>query len=164
MGYDQRMYIVERSTMGTCNHTALIDDKVFSIFKNDHADESPFIYFPDHNTRTLVPSNVIVKYGKFMSVLGMIELYKCDYDFKHDSVCKFEESDGDYMYDTNGNDLIGLDAYGDYRRFVPIDKMIELIEKCNSEDCYRRYEIALAFLRSVKTHFTSDVGCVIYGH
>lgn len=164
MGYELKMYVVEKSKH--CKEIiGLIDGKVYNIFTDiNKKDEEELFYYPDHDTKTIVPKGSVLKYdGSYLHIIGMIELSKCGM-LDINSVCSFENSDGNYMYSDNGNDLIGLDLYGSYRRFIPIEEVIDALKESNKKESYRRFDIALAMLKSVKKTFSDNIGCVFFGH
>jgi hypothetical protein len=86
--------------------------------------------------------------------------------------CSFAESDGSYAFDPfDGNALIGLDDYGNYRKFVPIQEVIDTLQKEikeaneRGEHPYRRFIIALDLLKSLQENFShEELGCLFYGH
>lgn len=164
MGYEMKMYVVERTNMNS--KTVLIDGMVHIVFSQTNNGVTTNFYYRDRNTRGKLPHNATVKEGRWMKILGMVDLCKCGNFYIKDSICKFENSDGSHMYSENGNDYIGLDDYGDYRRFVPIKEVIDKMEVANKESPYIRYDMALALLKAVQNSYHSaiDVGCVFFGH
>lgn len=165
MGYELKMFIVKKSFPCTSIRLGLIDGKVYNVFEREVEGVEEMYYYPDGNTRAIVPFNAHVIYrSSFMDIIGMVDLCKPTY-LNISSICKFEDSDGTYMYGLNGGTLIGLDSYGDYRRFVPLDKCIKAMKESNEDNPYRRYDIALAMMKAVKKGFKGDdIGCVFYGH
>jgi hypothetical protein len=68
------------------------------------------------------------------------------------------------MYTGFDDGIIGLDFYGSYRQFVPIDSVIADLEK-GVRDGYRRFVIALTLLKSVCKQFKGEnIGCLFFGH
>lgn len=160
MGYETRLYIVNKSSMD--RNICLIDSKVFSCYTDDEG--KSYYYFIDGNTRASVPADATVKRGNRCEVIAMIELCNAG-DLSLHSICKFADSDGSSIYSADGNNLIGLDDYSDYRKFIPITDVIEAMEKYNKTEGYRRFHIALATLKTVAVTFPhEEVGCLCYGH
>lgn len=188
MGYETKMLVVEKSK---CNNQLQsiciigeliingarvlgckderITQKVYQCYKESN---DSYIYFPDSNTKTTLPSGVLVKEGPWCNIIAMVELGKCG---AGPGICKFEDSDGHYAYDPfDGNSIIGLDGYGDYRKFVPIQEIIDIFQheikeaKTKGEVPYRRHVIALSTLKSAKASFQTneihEIGCLFYAH
>jgi hypothetical protein len=163
MGYELKMYVVTRHAQ----HLTIVNikDNVYDCYYNYNGDKEKYIYYPTPNQSSIVPKNAKRINGRFCLVIGMIDLCNCADKFKNMSICKFEESDGCFIYSPDdGNKLVGLDNYGDYRRFVPIDNVLKEL-KDNEKD-YQRFTIAIALLESIKKTFSEreDVGCLFYGH
>jgi hypothetical protein len=172
MGYETQMIIVEKySTMKQPN--CIIDDKLHNCFQKDTT--SPFIYYPDHNTETPVPPNTIIKKGDWCKIIATLDLAKTGISLP--GLSTFEKSDGSFAYSPfDGNQVLGLDPYGEYRSFIPIDQAIDLIKKAIQEDAkknhnqpYRRFTIALSLLESIKKEYLphegiTQIGCLFWGH
>ena len=167
MGYELTLMVVSKSNHSHGN-IVLIENKVFTAYEK----EQGLIYYPDHNTETLVPlGSKVFRDSPWCEVISVLELCKCG--LENSGICKFEESDGHYAYvPFNGNDLLGLDCYGSYRKVIPIkyviDEMSDNIReiKAKGEIPYRRYVAALAHLKAVKKTFMplDKIGCMCYGH
>lgn len=63
----------------------------------------------------------------------------------------------------NGNTLIEEDCYGKKKIPVPIKDVIKAIETDNTES-YRRYDWALALLKSMETTSPGEFSVIFYGH
>lgn len=165
MGYETKMYVVERHGSNT-GKICLANGDVHSCYLDKNLKETgrpTYHYYPDHNTETPVPSTAPIKDGTFCQVIGMLDLCKAD----QWPVCSFEESDGCYIFDSDGNSLVGMDPYGSYRSFVPIDEVIKRLQEEIKKDSYRRFRVALAMLVSIRANFSDDlsnIGCLFYGH
>jgi hypothetical protein len=66
----------------------------------------------------------------------------------------------------NGNDLISEDAYGEPLPAVDIDGLITAMEADQVEDAYRRFSLALAMLRELRTWDQEPIRLKViqYGH
>lgn len=163
MGYETRMYVVERHPV-TQGSTCLVDGKVYSCYLNDRKNpELGYRYYPDGDSRTPVPPEAPIFTGPWCSIIAMLDMSKCG----QWPVCDFKDSDGCYIYDTDGDTLVGLDPYGSYRHFVHIDEVLSRLKEERAKDDYRRFRIAIALLTSIKAYFKSNVeniGCLFYGH
>lgn len=167
MGYELTLMVVSKSRYPH-GSIALIEDRVYIAYEKDGG----LIYYSGPNTAAPVPpESKVFRDSSWCEVVSVLELCKCG--LENSGICKFEESDGHYAYlPFNGNDLIGIDCYGSYRKFVPIqyviDEMADNIREIKSkgETPYRRYVSALAHLKSVKRSFTKmdNMGCLCYGH
>lgn len=168
MGYELRMYVVESSSLNPADEEiVLINNNIYPVFSEDDNDDVKYCY-PDGNTKKYIDGMPII-HGHYCSIIGMVDL--CKISLPHTGICKFEESDGSYMFDPNdGNKLIGLDLYFMYRSFVPLDVVIadftdELTKNTKGMVPYRRSVIAYELLKSVQNTFRgSTVGCLFYGH
>ncbi|MCX5884303.1 MAG: hypothetical protein NT096_00060 [Proteobacteria bacterium] len=179
MGYETKMLVVEKN-IGMNHYSCMIEElhatstkeqfkkTVYNCFKES---DGSFSYYPDH-TKITVPSGAIVKEGPWCHIIGMVELSKGG---TFPGICKFEDSNGDYVYDPfDGNKILGLDGYGDYRKFVPIQEVINILQehikeaKAIDQKPYRRYVAALGLLKGIKLSFyngpTHEIGCLFYGH
>ena len=172
MGYELKMLVVEKHD-NMLHDLALIKGEVFTVFKDEQRGKGrrKRIYFPDRKTKTPVPRNAKIKSGPWCELLGVLDLCKCgDVAVECESICGFEESDGSHAFNPfDGDALIGLDCYGSYRKFVPIDDVIKALEKELSKgQPYRRFTAAFALLQDIKEGFhdtdTTKVGCLFYGH
>jgi hypothetical protein len=114
----------------------------------------------------------LVKEGPWCNVIATIDLRKAG---TLPGICKFEESDGHYAYDPfDGNKILGLDGYGDYRKFIPLQEVIDIFNthikeaKDKGQVPYRRFVAALALLKGIKSSFknsdTHEIECLFYGH
>jgi hypothetical protein len=96
------------------------DERIVSTVHQCYKNGDNYIYYPDHNTKTPVPLGAIIKEGPGCSIIATLDLSKAG---TFPGICKFEESDGNYAYDPfDGNKILGLDGYGSYRKFVPIQE------------------------------------------
>jgi hypothetical protein len=174
MGYEIKMLVVARSSHGMNNASVLIPDDKYGTVYNCYQDKGndTYYYYPDHNTKTVVPLDAVIKVGPWCELLAMVEFCKIG---SMPGICKFEESDGCYVYDPfDGNKILGLDGYGDYRKFVPIQEVIDTIKenieyvKDKGHEPYHRFVEALPFLKQIKKSHSkwhpNDIGCLFYGH
>lgn len=179
MGYETTMLVVEKSSsmthaMAQINELQVNDkdERIVSTAHQCYKNGDNYIYYPDHNTKTPVPLGAIIKEGPYCNVIATLDLSKAG---TFPGICKFEESDGNYAYDPfDGNKILGLDGYGSYRKFVPLQEVIDLLNsyiknaKDKGEKPYRRFTIALTLLKSIKSSFknsdTHEIGCLFYGH
>lgn len=70
-----------------------------------------------------------------------------------------------YIYKDNGNDVITEDDYGDPLIEIPIEDMIEIIEKViTSDDHYRRYAPCLQLLKGFFKWEWSNLVVLHYGY
>jgi len=166
MGYELTMLVVRQSSVK--GNIALIGEKVYQVYKNKNGHS---MYFPDHNTETLVPPEGVISKAYWCDILGVIELGKTS--VTNSGICSFNQSESYAFLPLNGNDLIGLDSYGKYREFVPINDVIEEfaaalknVKKRGLDPC-PRWISTLAFLKAVKKEndpYTDSIGCMCYGH
>jgi hypothetical protein len=165
MGYELDMYVVDKSYASNTK-IVLVDNNVYSVYSDYKYNDERLYFYPDGNTRIYIKKEPIIK-GSISILIGMLDL--CKTSLQHTGICKFEESDGACAYDpSDGNKLIGLDPYGDFRSFVPIATVIEdlltdLIKNKGRE--YRRHVVAFEMLKAIQNTFKgSDIGCLFYGH
>jgi hypothetical protein len=167
MGYELKMYVVEKGT-GNRGFVFINGDRVSHCFEElgntRNAPKEGHSYHLD-GIPTPVPKTSIVLKSTYCSVLAMLDLCCCQLPFA--PVVPFEKSDGCYMYENDGDTLVGLDECGDYRSFISLDTVLKGIRKANESSPYRRFDIAIALLKSVKKGFKSNIdniGCLFYGH
>lgn len=168
MGYETRMYVVARSQVAMKREIAFVDNRMVAVFR-DKKDKAVY-YERDGETKRDLPEDTQTVSAVWGDLIAMFDLSKCglgpvgrviDY-----SVVDLEKTDT-YVYEpTDGNELIGEDRYGSFRRFVPIEEVIKALEEeVKDEEPYRRFVSALALLRSIKQEFTHEVlGCLFYGY
>lgn len=179
MGYETQMIVVEKSSSMTHAMTQINElqttdtkERIVSTIHQCYKDGDTYIYYPDHNTKTPVPLGAIIKEGSWCNVIATLDLSKAG---SWPGICKFEDSDGHYAYDPfDGNKIIGLDNYGSYRKFVPLQEVIDILNthikeaKAKGHVPYRRFVAALGLLKGVKASFIKsenhEVGCLFYGH
>lgn len=183
MGYETQMLIVEKySTMKQSN--CMVDGKLFHCFKKDtpatgdvdvQNPTSPLIYYND-DTETPVPPNAIIKKGDWCKIIATLDLAKTGISLP--GLSPFKDSDGSFAYSPfNGNEVLGSDPYGDYRSFIPIDQVIDLIKEAIQKEAkknpnqtpYRRFTIALSLLEAIKKDYLphegiTQIGCLFWGH
>lgn len=170
MGYETTMLVVEKSS-GMTHAMAQInelqstnkDEHIVSTVHQCYKEGDTYIYYPDHNTKTTLPLGATIKEGPWCKVIATLDLGKAG---SWPGICKFEDSDGHYAYDPfDGNKILGLDGYGSYRKFVPLQEIIDLL---NSYKPYQRFVAALGLLKGIKSSFKNsdshEVGCLFYGH
>ena len=168
MGYELKMYVVNMMQWRSAGKITNIDNNVYSVYSEETNPKKMYYFLSDGNTKVSLPDDYkgTILSENICLTIGMIDL-SCT-DLVDTGICTFEKSDGAAMFNPcNGNEFIGIDPYGDYRSFVPIDTVIkELKEKTADKDYkYRRYTIALAMLKEVKKTFKgSKVGCLFVGH
>jgi hypothetical protein len=160
MGYELKMYVVSVKQVQCNDRIALIDEKVRHCFNNEE-DKSNYYYFDENDTKHYITKEPTIDayYGQ---IIAMVDLCKCD--LSNTGIWKFEEGDV-YCFDNDGNSLIGLDSYGDYRKLVSIDSVLDEMKKLNEKENYRRFTIAISMLENVKALFPNEnVGCIFFGH
>ena len=69
-----------------------------------------------------------------------------------------------YIYGTDGNTKIVKDRYDELLPVMGVDEVIKAIQADNKKENYRRFAIALAFLKEFKKHFGEDARILAYGH
>jgi hypothetical protein len=159
MGYELKMYVVSAHSFSDSKKekVALVNGKVYHCFGNDEEGIFCFIDGKEHYI-----SNEPLIETEWCEIIGMVDLCKCE--LKNTGICKFEEGDI-YCFDNDGNSLIGLDFYGYYRKFVPIDLILDELKKLNKKEKYRRFTITISMLDLVKETFPDEkVGCIFFGH
>ena len=181
MGYETTMLIVEKSlsmtqALAQINELQVngTDERIKKTLYQCYKDpkNGSYSYYPEPNTKTPLPLGATKKEGPYCNVIATIDLSKAG---TMPGICEFEESDGHYAYDPfDGNKILGLDGYGFYRKFVPLQEVIDLLNsyikgaKDKGEKPYRRFIAALALLKGIKASFKNDssheVGCLFYGH
>ncbi len=171
MGYETKMFVISRSTLSP-TELGLVDnrvvqvyqDRVVQVYQDKDTEPDYFYYAEDGNTRKRFPTgNSIIK-AQWGQLIGMLDLCKCGRDTG--GTCNFEDGDI-FIYSEDGDNPVGLDAYGAYRKFVPIDEAIAYFEKeLEGEYQYRRFTVALAMLKAVKEGWegAEEVGVCYYGH
>ena len=167
MGYETTLYIVEKYSSLHPANTIVVKGQngcastVHQVYNKEGKD---FYYLEDGNTRVEVKNPVTVP-SHTCHVLAMIEMSKMGIGLG--SICKFEDSHVHCFRPCNGNAYLPLDPYGDYRNFVPIQQAIDIIAEVNKTAKYRRFDMALAIMRSVKRGFKANlanIGILEYGH
>ena len=159
MGYETTLYIVEKYAFLRPADVTLVNGKtVHQVYNKTR------YYLEDGNTKVEVKNPVTVS-SYTCHMLAMIDMRKMGLSLG--SICKFEESDVHCYRPDNGNAYLGLDGYGDYRKFVPLTTAIELMQEESKKDNYRRYKIALALMKSIKSAFKpnlENIGVLEYGY
>ena len=168
MGYELKMYVVYKTSGSSRGKLININNGVYSVYSEETNPKNMYYYLSDGNTKVSIDKDYKGPIIPEISCLtiGMLDL--CSTDLNNTGICEFKDSDGCTMFNPcNGNEFIGIDPYGYYRSFVPIDNVIkELKEKtADKTNSYRRYDIALAMLKAIKKTFKgSEVGCLFFGH
>lgn len=69
-----------------------------------------------------------------------------------------------YVYGLDGNTAFNKDRYDDAMSIMKVDDVISAIAKDNRKQKYRRYNIALAFLKAFKKDFGKEARILGFGH
>ena len=101
----------------------------------------------------------------YISVIGMVDLCKPDY---RDAVSKIDSETSaikGYIYCDDGNTKLELDRYDRPVRIHLATAMLEALQAANKREKYRRYSIAIAFLKEALKHFPAEtLVVVLYGY
>lgn len=152
MGYETRLYIGKSSsTSDEYERGVPILDRA-SVYRPYLKDES----------------DNLIKTGRvetYFMVYAMIDLCKCGHD-SHISKVDWKNKDSFrvwYFYGEDGNNEIKEDSYGDSSKPVPAQTVIEALEKDVKVEDYRRFEWALALLKSM-TDDKENIEVMFYGY
>lgn len=175
MGYETKMLIVRKSHRGGLG-TKLAKVETLVINNGDETRETEIVqvyydmpdefYYYKNNKSLPLPKGTAIKEGVWCQVVAMIEFSKMG---SWPGICSFEDSDGTYVYDPfDGDKIIGLDPYGDYRKFVPIKEILNYVREIKSKLKEPNYLIASA--EALLSSFAlvnngyDEFGCLFYGH
>lgn len=173
MGYELKMFVVEKRDL-VPDVLVCVGDEVYNLYFEGIDGEYKYCYYSDNDTKTYFNEKPkIVVSSRYSSLIAVFDFCKAP-GLKHTGICKFEESDGlgCSIYDPmDGNKYIGLDRYGSYRKFVPIEVVIQDLKEVIEEEIkkgyepYRRYLVGLDLLNSIRQNFRGDgIGCLFYGY
>jgi hypothetical protein len=176
MGYETKMLVVIKSPQQTQTLAMISEIRinkkdesiVQEIFQCYKEHDGSYTYYPKA-IKTPLPSGAIIKEGPWCRVIAMLDFSKAG---TWPGICKFEDSDGHYAYNPfDGNKVLGLDGYGYYRKFVPLQDVIEILQnninysKENNRPPYYLFMAALGLLEGLKDNVLyNDMGCLFYGH
>jgi len=163
MGYEVKLFVVRLLSLDA-DKIVLNGQDVYDVFQTD-SEEGGFYYYRDGCTKVRVTNEPMIT-AKPALIVSMFELGKIG---ETDSlgICKFEEADGktcSVYTPSDGNKLLGIDPYGDYRKVVPLDKVIAMLEKMVDKYSYV-VESALVSLKVLQSNdIKQSLACIFYGH
>jgi hypothetical protein len=163
MGYEALMLIVKKTRLP--RGIVLVDDKVYNLYTDEDTNgASRMFYYNKDSIKTPVPTMARTKSGPYCQILATIDLAKPGFTIP--GICKFEESDGHHVYDPfDGNKLLSLDGYGDYRKFIPAQDVLNILKDQYQKESYRRVLMAIVLLKAtIESHPNEEIGCLFYGH
>lgn len=105
---------------------------------------------------------------KWFNVIGMVDICKPGYESQIYKLAVDKESwtfqQKVYFYGSDGNTQINKDKYGEELKTFPIDIVIAALEK-DIKANYRRFNIALDFLKSIKENWKDqEVSVILFGY
>jgi hypothetical protein len=148
----------------------LIKRKVYATFKTLYKKKVREIFYPTPNKSMGIPPDTLTRKGLELEFFGVLDLGTIHII---QGVTTFEDSDGSSLFDPlNGNSLVGLDLYGNYRSFVPIKTALSTINNqlcllrvgSSTDETYRRLIHAGTYLNSLilQTDPGEELGCLFY--
>lgn len=102
------------------------------------------------------------KDANFVIEIASIDL--CKSDFYDTQLNKEEDTELVYIYGSNGNTEITMDCYGSRLYAINPKKVLKFMQNANNTAKYRRYNAAIALLKSLIKDFEDDLTCILYGH
>lgn len=166
MGYELQLIVATKSSL--THKVALVGRRVVPVYPVYVYDKSEDLKYCEPGPKGLLvnlPADATVKLGSWFQTVAVIDLSKCGLP---DWTCSFEESSGEHLYGPfDGNNLLGLDPYGKYRRAIPVMAVVKALRACvdGSKEPYRRYVAALALLEGLLKGFPEEELFVfVWGH
>ena len=101
----------------------------------------------------------------YFFIYATVDLCKCGYEsniHKIDKINK-DESHCWYWYNGGGQE-VKKDCYDEELKPVPIEIIIDALEKDAANDDYRRFKWALALLKAMKNDGEDKMTVLLYGH
>lgn len=161
MGYETKMYVVEThsgvAVSKFCKRPS--DGEYTNVFKQ--LDGSYIGYEQCGNEPILFDDYEIER--KYSSLIGVVDLCKTGYGSALYSLQRNSPEAEHYLYCDDGNTPIITDRYDDFTTEADIEDVIAALEVDLEESDYRRFKMALAFLKACKKEF-NDVKVLFYGY
>lgn len=165
MGYELKLLVVQRLTGLSKDKIVLVGKDVYHAYNLDEKDKDKYYYYPDGDTKIYVSDEPMIE-SEDSLLLSLFNLHKLG-SGKDFGIRTFIEADGQTcsVYDPfDGNKLVGLDSYGDYRKILTLEETIELLSSLGMDEFYA-VRTALDYLRYLAETFKDDsIGCMFYGH
>ena len=163
------MFVVRKMSLPP-RDTTLIKRKVHATYLTVYKKKVRQVYYPTPSRNADLPPETIIRKGPELEFLGVLDLGHVRIT---QGVTTFEDSEGASLFDPlNGNSLVGLDLYGNYRNFVPIrtalntinEHLYQLRAESSTDETYRRLIHAGTFLNSLilQTDPNEELGCLFY--
>jgi hypothetical protein len=163
MGYELKLMVIRRSKSLGKEKIVLLGEEVFNAFNHDE-DNDRYYYYPDGDSKTYVTDEPMIDSEPGL-LLSIFELHKPGSGDGF-GICSFKEADGhtcSVYTPFDGNKLVGLDSYGDYRKILTLSDTITRLEDIHP--CYYAVTDALTYLRRLQKTFKDDsIACMFYGH
>lgn len=103
------------------------------------------------------------KDAKFVIEVASINL--CKSDFPDTQLNKEEDTELVYIYSSDGDTKIIEDRYGRRLYAIEPNKVLKFMQNANKTAKHRRYNAAIALLKSLIKDFKDEhLTCILYGH
>lgn len=163
MGYETKVYFVLGSTNTSKEQVIKDGDVWYHVYSEPNPANEGKRYFhfgKDGDTKTYVNNSKKVSTEdiierSYCNLVAMVDLCKSGLRLNH-----LPKSDY-YFYDSDGNNPVVEDRYGEFLRESSLTEFIDILESADSN--YRRFSTALAVAKSMLGDY-NDVKVLYYGH
>ena len=105
----------------------------------------------------------IESFGETIAEINLSKMPNSFFPINETFENELEEGKKIFMYDGE-NEVLDEDRYGDKIRYTTPEKLLKVLYKCESEEHYRRTEMAINLLKSFTTEDWDGIFVFHYGY